>query len=125
MGSCVSRRGILRFVHSVGLACSYKRYVGISGGVGGLKYAGTHKASSRLRSSSTSTSMVSGYVTARVSVQGIDGSSLIVSRILSSAIFREVQQKSNICARRATYFVVDLYLLSRNRVFVDRVGVLE
>ena len=55
----------------------------------GEKKDHTYNASSRLRSSSTSTLMVSGYVTVNVSVHGNEGSSAIVARIRSMAIFRE------------------------------------
>ena len=46
----------------------------------------TYNASSRLRSSSTSTLMVSGYVTVNVSVHGNEGSSAMVARMRSMAI---------------------------------------
>ena len=52
----------------------------------------TYNASSRLRSSSTSTSIVSGYVMVRVSVQGSEESSAIVARIRSIAIYQQVCQ---------------------------------
>ena len=46
-----------------------------------------HNASSRFRSSSMSTSIVSGNETVSVSVHGSDGSNLMVSRMRSSAIY--------------------------------------
>lgn len=52
-----------------------------------FRFRKTYKATSRLRSSSTSTSIVWGYVTERVSVQGNEGSRAIVARIRSSATY--------------------------------------